>query len=787
MLRVINCIAYAHDLALVALAAVICAVGAFVSVHLLKKVFATTSRARFAWGFIGAIAAGSTIWCTHYVAMLAFEPGVPVSYDFGPTLVSLIVAILGCIAAYGLASERFAFAAPIGGTVFGLAISAMHYMGMTAFSARALLAWDMNYVVASVLLAVVLGALTFTFMDKLRGAKSIAIGSGVMVLAIVSLHFTGMAALEISPLAPDAADATVAEARNMIAVAVAGVCLLVLGTGAVAFFLDNQARAFATIRLRHLAESAVDGMAVVRDQHVIGANSEFARMVKMSKADIVGKPVAKFIENVAQYQEGKLSATELKREDGSGLPVELAVQTEQVSEDGQPLTVLALRDISQRLAQEEKISFLAQYDSLTGLRNRATFLENTQNILEWGGNDSAYAVIAIDLDRFKEVNDMHGHVAGDRVLGCTGKRLKEVLASHQFAARIGGDEFVVFSEIKSKDDAIHLAEVLERELGQDIEHDGAVLSCPASFGIALYPDDGQQINTLLNNADLAMYRAKSSDDQQICLYDKGMDDTIRKRRQLVDELRLAIQSDQLELHYQVQMNVPDETVAGYEALVRWRHPEKGLLPPNVFIPLAEQTGLITMLGEWVLRTACHEAANWESGLPVSVNLSPAQLTSTNFVEQVQDILLETGLSPEKLELEVTETSFITDQKKAIAVLEALKATGISISVDDFGTGYSSLAMLRSFPFDKIKLDKSLIDDIDNNQKSKGMFRAVLSLGDALSVPILAEGVENKEQLAFLLEHGCQLVQGYYYGKPERHEASSPSQVAPAKVVGIKRS
>lgn len=770
MLRVINCIAYAHDLILVALAALICASGAFVSVHLLKKVFATKSRARFAWGFIGAIAAGSTIWCTHYVAMLAFEPGVPVAYDFGPTLISLIVAILGCIAAYGLAGERFAFAAPIGGATFGLAISAMHYMGMTAFSARALTAWDMNYVAASVFLAVLLGALTFWLMQNMRGARSIAAGTGTMVLAIVSLHFTGMAALEITPLAPASGDVTAVEARDLIAAAVAGVCFLVLGTGAVTYFLDNQARAFASIRLRHLAESAVDGMAVVRGDLMVEANSEFARMVKMSKKEITGQPVAKFLDQVEQYQEGVLSATELKRADGSSLPVELAVQTEQVSEDGQPLTILALRDISQRLAQEEKITFLAQYDSLTGLRNRATFLENSQSILDWGGEDGDYAVIAIDLDRFKEINDMYGHAAGDSVLGKTGKRLKKALAAHQFAARIGGDEFVVFSKIESKDDAIQLAELLERELNQDIEHDGVVLRCEASFGIALYPEDGRQINTLLNNADMAMYRAKSSDDQQICLYDKGMDDTIRKRRQLVDELRLAIQSDQLELHYQVQMNVPKETVAGYEALVRWNHPTKGMLPPNVFIPLAEQTGLIVMLGEWVLRTACHEAASWSSGLPVSVNLSPAQLTTPNFVEQVQDILLESGLAPQRLELEVTETTFIADQKKAISVLERLKALGISISVDDFGTGYSSLAMLRAFPFDKIKLDKSLIDDIDNNYKSKGVFRAVLSLGDALSVPILAEGVENKEQLAFLLEHGCQLVQGYYYGKPEPFSA-----------------
>lgn len=782
MLRVITCIAYAHDLALVALAALICALGAFVSVHLLKKVFATTSRARFAWGFIGAIAAGSTIWCTHFVAMLAFEPGIPVAYDFGPTVISLVVAVLGCVAAYGIAGERFAFAAPLGGLVFGLAISAMHYTGMMAFSARAVIVWEPAYIVASIVLAVGLGTLTFGFMQRLRGAKSIAIGTGVMAMAIVSLHFTGMAAMEIIPLAPGLEDMTSAQARDMIAMAVAGVCLLVLGTGAVAYFLDSQARAYAMIRLRHLAESAVDGIAVLRGDRLVDANTEFARMVDLPRDQIADQPIARFLEDVGQYQDGKLNATELKRADGSALPVELAVQTERVSEDGDPLTVLALRDISQRIAQEEKISFLAQYDSLTGLRNRPTFLENTQGILEWDGEARRYAVIAIDLDRFKDVNDMYGHAAGDHVLRETGRRLKNCLASHRYAARIGGDEFVVFSEIENQDDAIQLAECLERKIGLDIDYEGHLLSNPASFGVALYPEDGLHINTLLNNADLAMYRAKSSDEMQICLYDKSMDDSIRKRRQLVDELRLAIQSDQLVLHYQVQMNVPDETVAGYEALVRWNHPEKGLLPPLTFIPLAEQAGLIGMLGEWVLRKACEEAARWPSQLPVSVNLSPAQLTAPNFVEQVQDILHESGLTPDRLELEVTESSFISDQKTAISVLQRLKDIGIAISVDDFGTGYSSLAMLRAFPFDKIKLDKSLIDDIDINQKSKGLFRAVLSLGDALSVPMLAEGVENKEQLAFLLAHGCQLVQGYYYGKPQRHEELALPQNNPARIV-----
>ncbi len=580
MLRLVSCIAYDHDLTLVGLAALICSLGALVSTHLLGKTMTIRSNARFAWGFIGAIAGGSTIWCTHFVAMLAYQPGIPITYEFGPTFASLMVGIVGCGISFAVVGENIRHAAKIGGAIFGLSVSAMHYTGMMAFATHAIFTWEVPYLIASVILAISISICAFESIRLWSGTKALIGGTGFLVLAIVMLHFTGMTAIAINPYAYFPADYTDDAARSMIAVAVAGVALLVLGTGAVSYFLDGQARSYAAIRLRHLAESAVDGMVVVRDETVVEANTEFLRMTGAASRDVVGKHVSKFLREHDSHPRNKLVRAEVRTLEGALIQVELTIRTETVTDDDHPLTIYALRDISQRLEHEKRISFLAQFDSLTGLRNRTSFLEQTANILDWNRGRAQYAVMAIDLNRFKEVNDTHGHAAGDRVLSETGDRLKTLLNGSQMAARIGGDEFVIFSEIQNREDAVQFAERLEEMFSREIDHEGIALQCGASIGVALAPADGNDITTLLNNADLAMYRAKSSETAHICLYDKSMDDTVRAHRRMIEELRHAIENDELELHYQVQMNVTHEEIAGYEALVRWNHPERGLIPPT---------------------------------------------------------------------------------------------------------------------------------------------------------------------------------------------------------------
>ena len=767
MLSLASCVAFGHNLLLVALAVAICAVGSIITARLLQRTMDSGGRPRVAWIFIGSIAAGSTIWCTHFIAMLGYEPGIAVSYDPAITVVSLILAVLGCAAAFGIASEKTRYAAKLGGGVFGIAITSMHYCGMMAIAVNGTIEWNVWFIGLSILLSIVFGLLAFSEIDQSRTSRGIIIGAGLIALAIVALHFTGMVALSISPLVPRADAMLVNDmARDLIAFAVTGVGLLILAIGAMSYFLDAQAREQFAASLHHLTQSVVDGIAVVREGRIVEANAELERMTGLNRSALVGRSMMEFLKFGGVIPEATLLTARLVPVSAAPVPVEFAVRTEVSPTDRKPLTVYSVRDISQRVAQERRIMFLAEFDSLTGLRNRVSFLDRCAAMLDWSTHDRLFAMLAIDLDRFKEVNDVHGHAAGDMVLRTAGARLKEILTRGQVGGRLGGDEFVVFTEVSSTEEALALAEKAERAFSTEIEFQGALLQCRASVGVALYPRDGDQTDALLNNADLAMYRAKASSTDHVCLYEKTMDDAIRAQRRLVDEMRQGIASSEFELHYQVQVHLPDEKASGYEALVRWRHPTRGLVSPTEFIPIAEQTGLIVKLGEWILRTACEDACHWPDQLPVAVNVSAVQLEDPHFVSKVRNILRTTGLDPSRLELEVTESCFMGDKPAAHHALDQVKDLGVSISMDDFGTGYSSLALLNSFPFNKIKLDKSLIDQVHSNPKAKSIVKAVISLGDALAVPILAEGVEMVEQLDYLRAKGCTLVQGYYYGKPE---------------------
>jgi diguanylate cyclase len=334
--------------------------------------------------------------------------------------------------------------------------------------------------------------------------------------------------------------------------------------------------------------------------------------------------------------------------------------------------------------------------------------------------------------------------------------------------------------VRDRSEAIDLAERLETQLFAPIRHEHADIVCGASIGIALYPDDAGSTTELLNNADLAMYRAKSSLTLSVCFYEESMDEVVRARRKTMTELRDALTRDQFELHYQVQASVTTGEITAYEVLLRWKHPERGYIPPAEFIPLAEENGLILPIGEWVLRTACAQAATWRIPYKLAVNLSAVQLGQIDLPRIVHQTLLETGLSPSRLELEITETALIMDPERTTHILRQIKALGVSIAMDDFGVGYSSLSTLRAFPFDKIKLDRSFMSELEASPQARAIIRAVLALGESLNIPVLAEGVETEQQLSFLQEEGCDEVQGYLLGRPsETLTAIGPAQLAKA--------
>jgi diguanylate cyclase (GGDEF)-like protein len=673
MIDVALCIATEHDPWLVLLAVFVCCTGAFAIVQMFGRAQVTTGAQRFGWLFLTSVGAGATIWCTHFVAMLAYKAGVPVSLDPVLTIVSLIVAVAGTGIGFALATwRRRTVHSVLGGGLVGLAISTMHFTGMAAYRVDGMVAWNMPYIVASVLCAVVFAgaALAALGSDRL-GRFRVAVGTGLLVTAIATLHFVAMTALHITPLRLSETPLAPGQ-MQALGLATALVGLVVIATGVFAALIDRWTRSDAMERLHHMAMN----------------------------------------------------------------------------------------------------------DALTGLPNRVGFQGELARQLDVArASGTQLGVVAIDLTRFKEINDVHGHKAGDEVLAALAQRLRSVMGRNETVARLGGDEFVAITRF---DDHAQLVGFTARI--------GAVLDAPvslgsfdarvgASIGVAVYPHDAATAQILTNNADLAMYRAKSERAAAPCFYDAALDEAIRGRRELANDLRSAIAANQLEVHYQVQASVTTHEVTGYEALVRWTHPTRGAISPEIFIPIAEENGLILELGEWVMRRACTDAVGWDHASKVAVNVSSVQLAHADLPRLFHEIMLETGLPPRRLEIELTETAIMADRVHALHVLRQIKALGVGVALDDFGTGYSSLETLRAFPFDKIKLDRMFVSELEDSPQATAIIRAVLALGKSLAIPVLAEGIETERQLIVLQREGCDEAQGFLLGHPQPLPVSGRSPFA----------
>ncbi|MES2057881.1 MAG: EAL domain-containing protein [Pseudomonadota bacterium] len=661
MIDIALCIATDHDPWLVLLAVFVCCVGAFAIVQMFERAQGSSGLQRLGWVFLTSVGAGATIWCTHFIAMIAFKARVPVDLDAVLTIVSLMVAVVGTGIGFSVATWREGRAFPVaGGALVGAAIAAMHFMGMAAYRVDGIVEWRWSYVVAALVCAVVFSsaALTVLASDRL-GRYRAALGTGLLVTAIATLHFIGMTALRITPLA---LSSTPLESEQMgaLALATALVGLIVIAAGVAAAFIDRQTRSEAMQRLHDMAMN----------------------------------------------------------------------------------------------------------DALTGLPNRISFQKLLGRELDIARETATQlAVVAIDLDRFKEINDVHGHKAGDDVLIMLARRMQLELEANEMVARLGGDEFVAMTRVDNPARLQTFVARLDAVLKAPLSIGPFEARVGASIGVAVYPQDAGDAETLTNNADLAMYRAKGENIGTPCFYDAPLDEAIRDRRELANDLRLAIDQDRLEVHYQVQASVTTRKVTGYEALLRWTHPERGSIPPSVFIPIAEENGLILPLGEWVMRRACTDAMTWDHDTKVAVNVSAVQLSHADLPRLFHQIMLETGLPPRRLEIELTETAIMADRVHALHVLRQIKALGVGVALDDFGTGYSSLETLRAFPFDKIKLDMVFAAELESSPQATAIIRAVLALGKSLSIPVLAEGIETDQQLAILLREGCDEAQGFLIGYP----------------------
>ncbi|WP_128923862.1 EAL domain-containing protein [Bradyrhizobium guangxiense] len=516
-----------------------------------------------------------------------------------------------------------------------------------------------------------------------------------------------------------------------------------------------------------------------KTRRLISVNGAMCRHYGYSRQDLLAMSEKELA--YGEQQAGAERDCELHRT-AEGEAIEVVIESRPLVYEGRSAHVCVAFDVTERNRAQQRVSYLACHDALTELPNRAALDEYLGAAIERAEiTDSGFAVLCVDLDHFKEINDRFGHAVGDAVLREASRRLQEA-AQGSYVARVGGDEFIgITDRLPLAATAELLATRMRAQFERPIEVDGHALKIDLCVGVALYPRDADNSVSLLANADAALYRAKHEGRGAIRLFTSAMDQQLRDRRALEHDLRNAVERGELYLEYQPQQH-RDGTLMAYEALVRWRHPVRGTIPPGEFIPIAEQSGSIALIDDWVLMEACREAASWDQPLRVAVNVSAAQFRRENLDGQVRRALRDSGLAATRLELEITEGVLIEDLPRAKRTMQSLKALGILIALDDFGTGYSSLSYLEAFPLDRIKIDRSFVASLGQSERSLAIVRAVIGLAHGLGVPVLAEGIETDTQMSLLIQEGCDEMQGYLIGRPRSLVPSRQSNNASLRAV-----
>ena len=765
------------DPGLLALALLSGALACFSAMTLLSRAAASGGRARLGWLVGSAGVFGSGVWTTHFVAMVACGSSMTMGYAIEETVLSLVIAILGVLPAFALALEPNSCwrRRALSGMILAGAVAAMHFTGMAALTFPGTIAYDAWLVIGAIGLCNIFSIFAFTrigTIDRLRGRSEVSI---LLVLSIASAHFIAMAGTRFVPGADQMVGHLLLGRSTTLAAAAASITAITISL-AVAWADQHWRRLNQeTLRLRELADSTIEGLLIHREGQVIWANATLQQVVGSLEAIVAGGDVAAIAtadtRTILQHHLNEPSPIvdiiEIDRPDGTTRTVEILSRS--ITYGGQVAGVVAMRDITERRRAEDRISHLAHHDPLTGLANRVLFNDRLAGVtIDALRSEDGVALVTIDLDRFKSVNDLHGHLTGDRLLQQVAARLTRNVREADTVARLGGDEFAIICPVGGEPLSVAgLAQRIVEVLGSPFQIDGQMVSIGASVGIALCPQDAGDPETLYQASDLALNRAKRDGRSRFCFFEPGMDIKFRERRSLEQDLRQALAREELTIDYQPLVDCKTLEATGFEALVRWHHWTRGFISPAEFIPLAEETSLILPLGRFVLTAACNEAASWPQPYRVAVNLSPAQFHMTSLAEEIAEIVAQSGLAPERLELEVTEGVLIGDTDRALKVLSKLKALGIRIALDDFGTGYSSLSYLRRFPFDKIKIDRSFVQSLGNDSEAGAIVRAILAMGRSLHLDVTAEGVENTAQLETLRAEGCDLVQGFLLGRPSK--------------------
>jgi diguanylate cyclase (GGDEF)-like protein len=754
-----------HDHRLIAAAGIVCVIGMYASFAIAHHATRATGKLRARWGLVSVVSSGCTAWATHFIVLLAFKPRMPSAFEPILTIASLVSAIIGIGAGVSISirthSVRKHFLA---GLVLGLGIVALHYIGQAAYLVQGKVAWNPWLVVPSIIISLPICGLGMIAAGN-RSRQIRRAAAPLLLFAIAILHFFGMAAMSLrfDPAKTFPQDAVSPAAITPV---VAGVSLALIALAMTGWRFDLAA--IVRIRqdrrrLRELADVALEGLLICHGDAIVAANNSIEQLAGYAAGELTGVRVDALLPQVdfARLSEREEREAELVTLSGRTVPVR--VLRCELALGHKIQTVIAVRDQRERLRTEDKIRRLAFNDSLTGLSNRGSYVDRLRHLTD---ARTPLALLSIDLDRFKAVNDQFGHLVGDEVLDAVAVRLRSLVEPDDFVARVGGDEFaIILIGDTAAERAGSVAHQVTERLSEPFSTGRVVAHCGATVGIVLAPTHATSTIELRQCVDLALYRAKERGRGSICCYDPQMDEASRDRRTLESDLRTAVATGDVKLVYQPVLSAQTGQITSVEALARWCHPIRGPISPEIFIPLAEECGLIGSLGEALLRLACSDAMWWPSSLRVAVNLSPLQFQAGDLSQTVQRVLQDTGLSANRLQLEVTEGLVIRDVDRTFTELERLRALGIQILMDDFGVGYSSLSYFQRFPFDKVKVDKSFVDQITTSRAARAIVQAVVGLGTELDMGIVAEGVETEEQMYALVAAGCTHLQGYLFSKP----------------------
>ncbi|WP_245291223.1 bifunctional diguanylate cyclase/phosphodiesterase [Methylobacterium aquaticum] len=769
-----TCVMQGHDGKILFLAAAVCAIGVYAASAIASHAARSEGPARRQWALASIVASGCTAWATHMIALLAFEPGMEAGFEPVLTALSLLLVIGGIGAGVGLTlGQRRRLRRFAAGAILGLGVTALHYVGQASYRVTGQVAWDLSLVAGSVLASLALSGLGMVAAGERsrvlrRAAVPLILGS------IVVLHLCGMTALSLTydPRVPLPATA-IAPSTIAPIIATVSVSLLVLAFVGLRMTLAARAQMRRDReRLRELASLALEGLAVCDDAgRITTANRSLELLSGLSQGELIGCGIARLLPGLvlADLPEQEERDAELVDAGGQGVPVRVLRKDIAIGHKRQ--TVVAFRDQRERLRSEARLRTLAFTDVVTGLANRARFgdllahhaaVQRTRD----AGQESGIAVLMLDLDRFKFVNDTLGHGMGDALLRKVATRLRSAVAEADVVARFGGDEFaILLLGVAEAGQPRAVAARIVAAIDRPFLLDGQLVHVGVSVGVAMACDATGGAEELLRNADLALYKAKAEGKGTFRMFEPAMAERMQARSRLEADLRRALGAGEFELHFQPLVDVRTGAVTAAEALVRWRHPEQGLVSPADFIPLAEETGLIMPLGAWVLRTACLQAVSWPREIKVAVNLSPVQFRDDRLPETVAETLRATGLEADRLELEITEGVLLDDEERTLMMLTKLRATGVGLAMDDFGTGYSSLSYLRRFPFSKIKIDRSFVRLLPDDAESAAIVRAIIAMGAGLGMATTVEGVETAEQYAFVAAERCGQVQGYHVSRP----------------------